>query len=79
MSSDPSKFVLGVWGGIELGAALLTVVVFIALVLRIVLRHGEKPSPVTRGIYDVFLDVMRYGALVALVLWVLWNTVPYMN
>ena len=79
MGGDPSKFVLGVWEGIGLAAAVLTVVTFIALALRIVFRHGEKPGPMTRGIYDLFLDVMRYGALVSLLLWILWKTVPYMK
>lgn len=77
MTGDPSKFALGAWEGIGLAAAVLTVVTAVALVLRIVFRHGEKAGPLTRGIYDLFLDIMRYGSLVGLVLWILWKTVPY--
>jgi hypothetical protein len=79
MTGDPSKFVFGVWEGIGLAAAVLTIITAIALALRIVFRHGEEPGPVTRGIYDLFLDVMRYGALVGFVLWAIWKTVPYMK
>lgn len=76
MSRETLTFVTDAWNALEIPAAILTIVAFLALTYRMVFRHGEKPGPLTRSIYDTFLDVLTYGTLIAMVLWVLWSNAP---
>lgn len=77
--SGESLSIEKIWETLNLTAAVFVVITFLALMHRLLFRRGRKPGPVTRGIYDLFLDLVRYGWMAGVLLWMVWQGVVYMR